>query len=199
MTVAEVATASKLPKSTAHRLLSVLRDCGYMRQDAENGAYALGPRVATLAAAYAASQSLTRTARPHMEALRRTINETVGLYVRYSDNARVLIERLESSHAMQVVMTPGVPMPLGVGAGGRVLAFSDREARKTGVVITKEERIPNSCGIAAPIFDNAGHVIGAIDVAGPLDRFTPAALRKYEREIKKTAAAISRDLGDPES
>jgi hypothetical protein len=53
----------------------------------------------------------TRRATAH-GGLRKAINETVGLYVRYSDNARVLIERLESSHAMQGVMTPGVPMAL---------------------------------------------------------------------------------------
>jgi hypothetical protein len=36
-------------------------------------------------------------------------------------------------------------------------------------------------------------------MAGPLDLFTPAAMRKYEREIKKTPAAVSRDPGDRES
>jgi DNA-binding IclR family transcriptional regulator len=125
------------------------------------------------------------------------LNETVGLHVRFNENARVLIEHLESSHPMQVVMPRGVPMPLGIGAGGKVLASNDDTARRIGEVVTKEERIPNACGIPAAIFDHEGHVIGAIDVAGPLDRFGTAAIARYKREFLKTATAISRDLGDP--
>ena len=196
MTVADVAKAAKLPKPTAHRLLAALRERGYMRQEVRGGAYALGPRVTALAAAYSASQSISRAALPHMHALRGRLNETVGLYVRLNENARVLIERLESSHPMQVVMPRGVPMPLGVGAGGKVLACNDAAARTVGAIVTKEERIPNACGIAAPIFDHAGHVVGALDVSGPLDRFSASAITRYKRDILKTAHAISRDLGD---
>jgi DNA-binding IclR family transcriptional regulator len=195
MTVAEVAKAAKLATSTAHRLLSALRERGYMRQQ-PSGAYSLGPRVTALAAAYAASQSVSRAALPHMYALRTRVNETVGLYVRSSDS-RVLIERVESSHPMQVVMPRGVPMPLGVGAGGRVLASDDAAARSIGAIVTKEERVPNACGIAAAIFDHRGHVVAALDVSGPLDRFPAPAIARYKRDVIKTAAAISRDLGDP--
>ena len=197
MTVGEVAKAAGLPKATAHRLLAVLRERGYTRQAESGGAYALGPRITALAAAYAASQSISRAALPHMHNLRSRLNETVGLYVRFNDDSRMLIERLESSHPMQVVMPPGVPMPLGIGAGGKILACNDQAARKIGVVVTKEERIPNACGIAAPIFDHDGHVVAAIDVSGPLDRFRAPAIARYKRELLKTAAAISRDLGDP--
>jgi DNA-binding IclR family transcriptional regulator len=63
--------------------------------------------------------------------------------------------------------------------------------------VTKEERVPNACGIAAPIFDHDGHVVAALDVAGPLERFQAAAIARYKRELLKTAATISRDLGDP--
>jgi DNA-binding IclR family transcriptional regulator len=197
MTVADVAKAAKLPKATAHRLLAALRERGYMRQETGGGPYSLGPRVTALAAAYAASQSISRAALPHMHALRSRLNETVGLYVRLNEDSRVLIERLESSHPMQVVMPRGVPMPLGVGAGGKVLASDDEAARRGGTIVTKEERVPNACGIAAPIFDDRGHVVGALDVSGPLDRFPAPAIVRYKRDILKTAAAISRDLGDP--
>jgi len=199
MTVAEVAQASKLPRPTAHRLLAALRERGYMRQEASGGPYSLGPRITALAAAYSASQSVSRAAIPHMQALRDRLNETVGLYVLFNEHARVLIERLESSHPMQVVMPRGVPMPLGIGAGGRVLACDDAAARRAGVIVTKEERVPNACGIAAPIFDHDGHVVAALDIAGPLERFQAAAIVRYKREILKTAGAISRDLGDRHS
>jgi IclR family KDG regulon transcriptional repressor len=134
-----------------------------------------------------------------MQALRDRLNETVGLYVRINDRARVLIDRLESSHPMQVVMPRGVPMPLGIGAGGKVLACDDVAARKFGAIMTKEERIPNACGIAAAIFDHDGHVVAALDISEPLDRFPTTAIVRYKRDIVKTAGAISRDLGDQRS
>ncbi len=197
MTVAEVAKAAKLPKATAHRLLAVLREHGYMRQETNGGAYSLGPRITALAAAYAASQSIARAALPHMHALRDRLNESVGLYVRFNEHSRVLIERVESSHPMQVVMPRGVPMPLGIGAGGKVLASDDVAARRIGVIVTKEERVPNACGIAAAIFDHRGHVVAALDIAGPLDRFPASNIARYKRDVLAAAAAISRDLGDP--
>jgi DNA-binding IclR family transcriptional regulator len=199
MTVAEVATAAKLPKATAHRLLAVLRERGYTRQEIAGGPYSLGPRIPALASAYSASQSLSRAALPHMQSLRDRLNETVGLYVRFNDTSRVLIERLESSHPMQVVMPRGLPMPLGVGAGGKVLACDDVAARSVGAIVTKQERVPNACGIAAPIFDHDGRVVGAVDVSGPLERFTAISIARYKRELVKTAKAISHDLGDPQS
>jgi DNA-binding IclR family transcriptional regulator len=132
-----------------------------------------------------------------MLSLRDRLNETVGLHVRFNETSRVLIERLESTHAMQVVMPRGVPLPLGVGAGGRVLAYDDAAARSVGAVVTKQERVPNACGIAAPIFNHEGHVVGALDISGPLDRFTATSITRYKREVVKAASAISRDLGDP--
>jgi DNA-binding IclR family transcriptional regulator len=132
-----------------------------------------------------------------MYALCARVNETVGLYVRSNEHSRVLIERVESSHPMQVVMPRGVAMPLGVGAGGRVLASDDASARAAGAIVTKEERVPNACGIAAAIFDHRGRVVAALDVSGPLDRFSASAIARYKRDVGKTAAAISRDLGDP--
>jgi DNA-binding IclR family transcriptional regulator len=195
LTVADVADALGIPKSSAHRLLSVLRKRGYTRQIRAGGSYGLGPRTVGLALAYRASEPLSTVAIPHMESLRQKINETVGLYVRENDN-RVLIERLESSHAMQVTMTPGEPMPLR-GAAGRILAMDSTQAREAGVVVSRGERVPNACGIAAPIFDNEEQLVAVLDISGPFDRFQPAAVRRYSREVSHTARAISAALGAP--
>jgi IclR family KDG regulon transcriptional repressor len=195
MTVAEVSAQMKIPKPTAHRLLSVLCERGYLRQQRAGGAYSLGPGVIALASAYSSSQPISKTALPHMEALLKKLDETVGLYVRVNDVSRVLIERLPSSHAMQIVMPPGIPMPLNVGAGGRVLATSTKHPPECGVIVTREERVPNACGVAAPIFDRDGLIVAAIDVAGPLERFTPSAIKRYKTEVLRTANAISKALG----
>lgn len=197
LTVADAAASLEISRSSAHRLLTVLKYRGYIRQERRGGKYALGPRVVALAAAYRSSQPLSKVAIPHMQALLAKLNETVGLYVRQNDSARVLIERLESTHPIQVVMAAGEPMPLGIGATGRLLGMSDAAARAAGTVITHGERVPNARAVAAPIFDHEGKLVAAIDVCGPISRFPMTAVRQYAKDVRATAEAISRALGDP--
>lgn len=195
ITLAELATELRIPKPTVHRLLAALKSRGYLRQDRSSGPYALGPRALGLAQAYRASNPLPRIAQPHMEALLREVHQTVALYVRNGDRERVCIERLTSAHPMQVVMAIGESTPLGVGAGGRVLALDDKAARSVKALVTYAERVPNACGIASPIFDHQGRVVAALDVSGPLDRFPKSSIAKFSRAVQRTALAISRGLG----
>ncbi len=194
LSVAEVATSLGLGKSSAHRLLSTLRTCGYLRQDRATGRYALGAKVLYLAEVYAADHDVPRTARPHMKRLLSEVNETVALYVREGDS-RYCIERLESSHDIRIVVRVGQRMPLGRGAAGRLLVMSDTDAHAAGVVTTRGERVPNACGIAAPIFDSARRMVAALDVSGPIDRFSDAKVRRYEKRLVEVAGAISAALG----
>lgn len=194
LSVAEAAAGLGVGRSIAHRLLATLRDCGYLRQDRATGRYAPGAKVLLLAAVYAADHDVPKIARPHMERLLKRINETVALYVREGES-RYCIERVESSHDMRIVVQVGQRMPLGRGASGRLLVMSDAEAKSTRAVITRGERVPNACGIAAPIFDTHGRMIASLDVSGPLDRITEHKARSYADELVKTAADISAELG----
>jgi IclR family pca regulon transcriptional regulator len=67
MTLTEVAAAAGLARPTARRLLLTLRELGYVR--AEDGAFALTPRVLRLGMAYVGALGLWDIARPHMEDL----------------------------------------------------------------------------------------------------------------------------------
>lgn len=197
LTVGAAASALDIPKPSAHRLLSVLCQRSLLRQDKPGGPYALGPRVVALAAAYRHSQPLSTIALPHMRALLGEVDQTINLYVRLNDT-RVVIERLQSSHGLQLVR-PGDPLPLGVGAAGKVLAMSDDAARAAGVVVTRGERVPGACGIAAPIFNQSGKVIAALDIAGPLARMNERTIKQCSLAVLQTAQNISKDLGDPET
>jgi IclR family KDG regulon transcriptional repressor len=195
MSLAELAGALQIPKPTVHRILAALKNRGYLRQDRAAGPYALGPRTLRLAAAYRASQPLSTIALPHMELLRKEVNQTVALYVRSGDHERTCIERLTSAHPMQVVMSIGESIPLGIGAGGRVLAEKAYSARDIAAVVTYGERVPNACGIAAPIVDDQLHVIAALDISGPLDRFPKSVISRFSKAVLRSANAISRGLG----
>lgn len=194
VSVGEAAATLGLAKSTAHRLLATLRDCGYLRQVQRSGRYALGAKVLMLARAYNADHDVPRVARPVMERLRDEVNETVALYVREGD-ARYCIEHLESSHDMRLVVRVGQRMPLDRGAAGRILSMTPAQARRAGAVITRAERVPNACGIAAGVFDANAHLVAALDVSGPLDRFGEGLAERYAAHVAAAAAEISAALG----
>jgi IclR family transcriptional regulator, pca regulon regulatory protein len=67
MTLAEVAAETGLARPTARRILRTLDSLGYVRAD--DGGFALTPRVLELGMAYVQSLGLWDVARPHMERL----------------------------------------------------------------------------------------------------------------------------------
>jgi IclR family KDG regulon transcriptional repressor len=196
LTVAQAASLLDIPRPSAHRLLSVLCQHGFLRHR-PGGPYALGARVVALSAAYRHSEPLTEIALPHMRDLMADIDQTINLYVRIND-MRIVIERLQSSHALQFIyQRDPLPVGPGMGAAGRVLGFTDAEARAAGVIVTCGERVPGACGVSTAIFDSQGHVVAALDVSGPLERFTPSVIQRCSAGVLRAAQRISHDLGDP--
>lgn len=47
------------------------------------------------------------------------------------------------------------------------------ETRRMGFAITSGERDEGATGVAAPVFDSHGHVLGALMISGPSFRFSP--------------------------
>jgi IclR family acetate operon transcriptional repressor len=74
------------------------------------------------------------------------------------------------------------------------LRASLEEVRKTGVCVTIEELVPGASGIAAPVFDRHGRVVGACAIGGPTERVRPR-LRALATDVKATARALSARLG----
>jgi DNA-binding IclR family transcriptional regulator len=67
--------------------------------------------------------------------------------------------------------------------------------RKRGYAVSHSERFEDALGLAAPIFDASGKVVGALNVAGPTMRFTEAEIDKYAPKIIQLANRISEALG----
>jgi DNA-binding IclR family transcriptional regulator len=68
------------------------------------------------------------------------------------------------------------------------------EIRRTGVCVSVDEMVRGASGVAAPIVDRHGHLVGACTIAGPTDRVRPR-LRQLAAEAKDTARTISALLG----
>jgi DNA-binding IclR family transcriptional regulator len=102
----EITRDTGLPKSTAHRLLSSLVGIGYVSQNAESGRYLLADRFFELANSPLPHQRLISVARPFMNSLLRTFDESVNLGV-YDEGMVTSIFTLESPRPYRVAATIG--------------------------------------------------------------------------------------------
>jgi DNA-binding IclR family transcriptional regulator len=67
--------------------------------------------------------------------------------------------------------------------------------RRTGIALDNEELDLGVKCVAAPIRDSSGTVVAAISLSGPTQRFTPAAIRRLEKEVRAASILISQSLG----
>jgi IclR family acetate operon transcriptional repressor len=74
------------------------------------------------------------------------------------------------------------------------LRASLEEAQRAGVCLSVDEMVRGASGVAAPIFDRHGAVVGACTIAGPTDRLR-SRLRPLAAEARDAARTISALLG----
>ena len=119
-----------LHKSTAHRLLSLLKKKGMVVVDPATQLYSLGPALVELAWIVLRQKDLRSICRPYLEQLRQVTNETVSLNIRMG-NRRVCIEELPSDQEVKYSQAMGLTAPLHVGAPGKALmAFLPADERE---------------------------------------------------------------------
>ncbi|MCZ6873590.1 MAG: IclR family transcriptional regulator [bacterium] len=128
-----------LHKSTAHRLLALLRKKGLIVSDPDSQLYSLGPGVVELSWVVLRQQNLRAVCHPYLERIRQDTNETVSLYTRMGDK-RLCVEELESGQDIKYSHTVGLTAPLHVGAPGKaLLAFlpeTELQALLSGLALT---------------------------------------------------------------
>jgi DNA-binding IclR family transcriptional regulator len=85
---------------------------------------------------------------------------------------------------------------------GRTLTGPDElratleEVARSGIAIEDQEAIVGEAEIATAVFDNGGHAIGAIGVAGPVERLLPdGPAPLLVAAVKEAARGLSRDMG----
>jgi IclR family KDG regulon transcriptional repressor len=69
------------------------------------------------------------------------------------------------------------------------------ETRVHGWTVSRGELQPGSAEMAAPLFGHRREVIAALSIAGPDELYGPGSMREYLPHLRKTAAAISREMG----
>lgn len=123
-TLKQLAAASQLHPSTAHRILGVMVE-NRLVDRIEPGQYKLGLRLVELGALVKSRLSVRQEALPYMQDLQRAIGETVNLSVRRDDEVVYIERAADDNTMMRVIQIIGAHAPLHVTAVGKIFLATD--------------------------------------------------------------------------
>lgn len=167
LSLAALSDATQLPRATAYRLAVALEAHGLVRR-LDDGRFTLGLGLIGLGRAASQGFSMAVLARPVLEQLRDQTGESVQLYVAEGASRRCVLS-LQSPHGLQWIVPEGALLPMDKGSAGRVLGG---HVGATEWVESVEEREKGVCSVSAAVRDQAGQVIAALSVSGPIERLT---------------------------
>ncbi len=184
--LAELQTATGLPRATAHRLAGALEAHGMLRRGAD-GRFDLGPALVTLGSAASDRFPLVDTARSVLDELRTATGESVQLFVREGAHRRCVLS-FESPHGLRWIVPEGSVFPLEVGSAGRVLAG---ETGRNGWVESIGEREAGVASVSAPVVGSSGELVAAVSVSGPIERLSRQPGRRFGAAVAAAAGELS--------
>ncbi|MGI5466995.1 IclR family transcriptional regulator [Streptomyces sp. CA-132043] len=209
--VADLARAMELPKSTAQRTLTTLRAAGWIRPAAGTPTRWVLTTKALLVGRRAAGElGLRDVAVPVMEELRRRTDETVHLAVPEGERI-ILIERLETSQPVRIILPLGQNLPAHASANGKAVlaARSDDAVERylaeglagyTGTTITDPARLRAEIeGIRRQGYATNGGEwradVSAVAAAVRNDAGVPVASISVNVPTSRMAATSEKELG----
>jgi DNA-binding IclR family transcriptional regulator len=179
-----------VPRSTLYRYLKVLGDAGLVTSLPDVG-YTLGPRVAELDYEMRTGDPLITDGRPLLQAL---VSEVpgVGLLCRHYRGRVLCVHQEGAVPQFRSSYERGRAMPLAAGAASRAILAYLRPAtlrslydrhqtelpkrglavlqadlaaiRREGYCVSRGAVTPGVIGVAAPVFDTEGTVIGSLSI-----------------------------------
>jgi len=223
--ISELSRRLGVAKSTVHRLAATLAAEGLLEQDRETEKYRLGIALFRLGALVRRRMDISSQGRPFIYELREKTNETVHLaildgteimYVYNLESTQAIRARSDlgvrkpayctaEGQAILAFQPPDVlDRILARGLAPRTpqtiidpteLKKRLAAVRQRGCAIEDEESELGMRCIAAPLHNDAGEVVAAIGLAGPVSRLSKKALATFIPHVIETAAAISARLG----
>jgi IclR family transcriptional regulator, KDG regulon repressor len=223
--VLEAAQLMQRPKSTVSRWLSAMEDAGFLDRDPATSRYRVAMRLAAVGELAKQSTSVQREALRHLRDLTEATGETSNLVVLSGSAAvnvemvesprpvkhvgwlgRVL--PLHATAAGKALMAWGpeevvdeyLKPPLQRFTEATILDLDEyREeldrSRTSGFAVAWGEMEPDLVGVAAPVRDHAGRVVGALTISAPLSRTPLRELPHLGRSVKHAADSLSASLG----
>jgi len=225
LSLTQISTMSGLPRPTVHRMLTAMKEIGFIEQDIRNGSYGLGIRLFELGNIALANMDLLREAKPFIDRLCKLSGESSHLGV-FNGFEVVVVEREEPSDRQLSGARNSEASPAHcTGVGKALLAFQRPEVieqviagglkiytdttistasdlrrelvaiRKRGYAIDNAEHQLWVRCVAAPIRNSSGHVFASVSVTGPADRMTDSKISSLAPLLVQTADSISRQIG----
>jgi DNA-binding IclR family transcriptional regulator len=222
-TLQDLATELGLPRSTTHRLASVLVERRYLKFIRGVG-YALGSRLLELGHVASRQTSLQRIAREYLQALAETTGDTVHLGV--LEGSRCLyVDKIPGRRRVEIISRIGELQPLrSTGLGKALILDADeaqlrtyydfearhgqrydvrlstwlermREYAENGYAFDLEENEDRIRCVAAPIRDVSGRIVAAISVSSAEQYMSDTRMQGLIPDVQDTAMHISRALG----
>ena len=169
--LAELSSATGLPRATVHRLAVALEAHGMVRRDDE-GRFVLGLRLVALGRAAGDAFPLAALALPALCATARP-DRRERAALRPRGRRRICVASLQSPHGLRTIVNEGAVLPLdrapaGV-CSGRCADGANR--RRRGWAESMGEREAGVASVSAPVIDR-GRVVAAVSVSGPIERLT---------------------------
>jgi DNA-binding IclR family transcriptional regulator len=219
LTLQQIADRIELPKSTAFRIVQSLERAGYLVR-MENQQYCLSFRFVRLAGLVKSTLSIREIARPVMQELVATTDETVSLHT-HDDRHRVCIDVVHGGSILRSFTQPGEQVPLLAGSSSKVLmahlaqrdlgvmvanvvratkrAKSDvlqelARVRSLGYAVSHGERVLGVSAVSAPVTDVNEEVHYCVSLMGPSVR-VQSNESEFIHLVVEAAASISRQYG----
>lgn len=223
--ISELSRRLGVAKSTVHRLAATLAAEGLLEQDRETEKYRLGIALFRLGALVRRRMDISSQGRPYLYELREKTKETVHLaildgteimYVYNLESTQAIRMRSDLGVRKPAYCT---------AEGQAILAFQPQAVldavivqglsprtpqtitdpaklikalavvRQRGCAIEDEESEIGMRGISAPIRNDAGEVVAAVGLAGPVTRLSKKAITTFIPHVIETADLVSRRLG----
>lgn len=222
LSISDIAKKTGITYSTAHRIVSVLLQRHYLKQDVSKG-YSLGRKVLELGFQAFHQTTLTRVAHPFLEQLARDTLDTVHL-ARIEDDSVIYLDKVSSQRSVEISSRIGGRKHListGVGKAlmldwsedewadfyqrnhhllreqvtqAQWLALMQGYARGGYAFDLGEDSQPIRC-VAAPVRDGSRKIVAAISVSSMLEYMDSERMQALIPLVKGVAAKISAELG----
>jgi len=225
LSVAELAAVTELPKPTIVRLLSVLLDRSFIERAVDGERYRLGVKTLEVGSIYLQSTSLEAEAKPIMQRLVASTNQTVNLGIldrfevvhiqvvapdrpvrfwadigkreeaHVSGLGKVLLSGLDDAQFADYLRRPRIAKTANTLVSNDALQAAVINACEEGYAIDDEESSEGVRCIAAPIRNQSGAIVAAISISGARSEFRSGQLPGFIRLVKQAGRDISARLG----
>jgi DNA-binding IclR family transcriptional regulator len=225
LSLSDLATRVDLPNSTVHGILRTLADHGMVEQEPGSSRYMLGPAVLRLSSVYLDSLEFRSRALKWAEELARRTGAAVRAGVLLLNDVIVVHHQPRPDGSRQMSEVGFVMPAHASALGKALLAFHPDHAdvqrsttplhsmtgetivdpakladhltdvARTGLATEHDEAVLGESSLAAPVFDAAGAVVGAIAIVLQSSEWPPPP--SMRDDVREAARNISRELGAP--